>query len=63
VLRSELYAIPALAGALVIVAAEELGAPDAPAAVAGAALCFLIRMLGVRYDLDAPVPPGTDRDR
>lgn len=62
VLRSELYAIPALAGALVVVIAEQLGASDVPAAVGAAALCFGIRMLGVRFGLDAPAPPGIDRD-
>ena len=62
VLRSELYAIPALAGALVVVTADQLGAPDAPAALGAAALCFGIRMLGVRFDLNAPAPRGTDRD-
>jgi uncharacterized membrane protein YeiH len=62
VLRSELYAIPALAGALVVVIAEQLGAPDVPAAVGAAALCFGIRMLGVRFDLHAPAPLGNDRD-
>jgi len=61
VLRSELYAIPALAGALVVIA-EQLGASDLPAAVGAAALCFGIRMLGVRFDLHAPAPPGNDRD-
>ncbi|WP_323792593.1 trimeric intracellular cation channel family protein [Nocardioides sp.] len=61
VLRSELYAVPALAGALVLVVATQAGAPVVPAAVAGAALCFAIRMLGVRFDLHAPAPPGADR--
>jgi len=62
VLRSELYAIPALTGALVVVVAEQLGAPDVPAAVGAAAICFGIRMLGVRFDLNAPAPRGIDRD-
>jgi uncharacterized membrane protein YeiH len=62
VLRSELYAIPALAGALLVVSAGQLGASDVPAAVGAAALCFGIRMLGVRFGLDAPAPPGTGRD-
>ena len=62
VLHSELYAIPALAGALVIVITEQLGVSDVPAAVGAAALCFGIRMLGVRFGLDAPAPPGTHRD-
>ena len=62
VLRSELYLIPALAAALVVVIAEQLGASDVPAAVGAAALCFGIRMVGVRLGLHAPAPPGTDRD-
>jgi uncharacterized membrane protein YeiH len=60
VLRSELYAIPALLGALLLVTAAELGASDLPAAVGGAVLCFGVRMLGVRFGLEAPTPRGTD---
>lgn len=58
VLRSELYAIPALAGALVVGIAHEAGVYDVPAAVGGAFLCFMVRMLGVRFRLNAPTPPG-----
>ena len=58
VLRSELYAIPALAGALVMVAAVGLGVPDGPAALAGAILCFVTRMLGVHLGIEAPAPRG-----
>jgi uncharacterized membrane protein YeiH len=57
VLRSELYAIPALTGAFLLVSGVELGVPETPAAVAGAVVCFAIRMLGVRYGIDAPGPP------
>jgi uncharacterized membrane protein YeiH len=60
VLRSELYAVPALAGALLLVTALGLGADEVPDAVAAAALCFGSRMLGVHFGLDARVPPGTD---
>lgn len=62
VLRSELYAIPALVGALVLVVAVEVGAPAVPSAVTAAVLCFAIRMIGVRLDLHAPVPRGNPRD-
>ena len=62
VLRSELYAIPALAAAFVVVIADGLGAYGVPAAVGAAVLCFAIRLLGVRYDLNAPRPPGMRRD-
>jgi len=60
VLRSEVYAIPALAGATVAVAATRVGVYGVPAALAAAAVCFGIRMIGVRYDIDAPRPPGHD---
>jgi uncharacterized membrane protein YeiH len=62
VLRRELYAIPALAAATVVVVTDRLGLYGAPAAFGAAALCFGIRMLGVRFRLNAPSPPGMDRD-
>jgi uncharacterized membrane protein YeiH len=62
VLSSGLYAIPALVGAFLVVGADRLGAPELPAAVGAAAVCFAIRMLGVGYGIDAPGPPGTRRD-
>jgi len=54
VLTSELYAIPALVGAAVAVVAGGVTHHTAPAAVVGAALCFAIRLVGVRFDLHAP---------
>ena len=57
VLSSGLYAIPALIGATATVVATLLGVHGPATAVGAAALCFLIRMVGVRYDLDAPMPP------
>jgi uncharacterized membrane protein YeiH len=67
VLSSGLYAIPALIGAAVTVVGIRLGAGGLPAAVGAAALCFVIRMLGVHFDLNAPSPrtrpePGPDGD-
>lgn len=61
VLRSELYAIPALVGAVLVVAAGELGAANLPAAIAAAVICFGIRMLAIRFGIDAPSPPGSSR--
>jgi uncharacterized membrane protein YeiH len=52
-----LYAIPALAGAVVAVATTRTGSYGIPAALGAAATCFLIRMVGVRYGLNAPRPP------
>ncbi|WP_239456610.1 trimeric intracellular cation channel family protein [Nocardioides solisilvae] len=59
VLRSELYAIPALAGALVVTVADRTGVYGVTAAVVAAGVCFGIRMVGLRFHLDAPFPPGS----
>jgi uncharacterized membrane protein YeiH len=61
VLHRELYAIPALLGAGVTVAATEAGVYGLPAALGAAATCFLVRMVGVRFRLDAPPPPRRAR--
>jgi len=61
VLSSGLYAVPALLGATVVVVADVLDARGAVAAVAGAGVCFAVRMLGVHYDIDAPFPPAVRR--
>jgi uncharacterized membrane protein YeiH len=58
-LHSELYAIPALIGAAVTVATIRAGVYGVTAALAAAAVCFVIRMLGVRFSINAPAPPGT----
>ncbi|HET9116919.1 MAG TPA: TRIC cation channel family protein [Pseudonocardiaceae bacterium] len=59
VLHSELYAIPALIGAAITVATIRAGIYGITAALAAAAVCFVIRILGVRFRLNAPAPPGT----
>jgi uncharacterized membrane protein YeiH len=65
VLSSGLYAIPALVGALVLVAADRGGVADLPAAVVGAGVCFVIRMLSaaerVGPDRVPTVPAGIGR--
>jgi uncharacterized membrane protein YeiH len=58
VLRSGRYAIPALIGATAIVVASLLGVYGLLTAVGAAALCFGIRMFGVHYSLNAPMPPA-----
>ncbi|MDT0275927.1 trimeric intracellular cation channel family protein [Blastococcus goldschmidtiae] len=57
VLRSELYAIPAILAATMTVIAGQSGSYGAAAAIGAAALCFTVRLLGVRFSLDAPRPP------
>jgi uncharacterized membrane protein YeiH len=63
VLRSELYAIPALVAAAITVAAMRLGVYGLPTALGAAAVCFAIRMLGVRFGLNAPTPRGAVGDK
>jgi uncharacterized membrane protein YeiH len=55
VLRRELYAVAALAGATVVVAGDAFGLPAAPVAVAGAVLCFSVRWLAIRRGWRLPV--------
>jgi uncharacterized membrane protein YeiH len=57
VLQSGLYAIPALIGAAITVAASLAGLYGVTAAVVAAAGCFLVRLLGILFDLNAPRPP------
>ncbi|MFE9055353.1 trimeric intracellular cation channel family protein [Streptomyces mutabilis] len=59
VLCTGLYAIPALVGAAMTVAAVETGLYGLPAALGAATACFLIRVLGLHYGLNAPEPPET----
>lgn len=62
VLRSGLYAVPALLGAAITVAAIRTGVYGIPAALGAAGACFVVRMVGVRFGLNAPTPPGTSRE-
>ncbi len=63
VLRKELYAIPAMVAAALTVAALGLNVYGLGAALAAAAVCFVIRMLGVHFGLNAPSPPGSADQR
>jgi uncharacterized membrane protein YeiH len=58
VLRSELYAVAALAGAAVVVVGDRLGMPSAGTALAGAALCFGLRIVAIRRGWNLPRPPA-----
>lgn len=48
VLHSDLYAVAALAGSVVVVVGHALNAPAGASAVAGAACCFGIRLIALR---------------
>jgi uncharacterized membrane protein YeiH len=62
VLRAELYAIPALAGATATVVLTEAGAPLLVASVPPALLCTGWRLVAVRRGWHAPYPPSTSLD-
>ncbi|MGI4717985.1 MAG: trimeric intracellular cation channel family protein [Janthinobacterium lividum] len=58
VMRSDVYAVAALAGAIVVVVGDAMQLPTAPTACAGAALCFCLRMAAIRFDWHLPVARG-----
>jgi uncharacterized membrane protein YeiH len=55
VLRAELYAVAALAGAVVVVLGHVLNLPPTPTAIAGAAVCFGIRLVAIWRGWHLPV--------
>lgn len=59
VLNRGLYAIPAVVAAVITMAAIRGDVYGAPAAVLAAVACFGVRMLGVRFKINAP-SRGTD---
>ena len=58
VLRTEVYAVAALAGAAVVVIGTTLGLPSAATMAVGAIVCFTLRMLAVRRGWQLPVAGG-----
>jgi uncharacterized membrane protein YeiH len=58
VLRADLYAVAALAGAAVVVIGASLGLPSAATMIAGAVICFSLRMLAVRRGWQLPIAGG-----
>lgn len=62
VLRGDLYAVAALAGAVVVVVGQRLGLPPATLAIAGALLCFGLRVLALRHGWGLPAARAADPD-
>lgn len=60
VLRSGLYAIPALVGATIVVVASYNDVRSIAVPLAAAATCFGIRLAGIHFDLHVPRAPGGD---
>jgi uncharacterized membrane protein YeiH len=61
VLRAELYAVAALAGAVVVVAGHLLHWPPTRAAVAAAVVCFGLRLIAIRRGWRLPVAADNGR--
>jgi len=55
VLRTELYAVAALAGAALVVAGHLLRLPSPPVMLAGAAICFGLRLMAIHRGWHLPV--------
>lgn len=55
VLRAELYAVAGLAGASVVVIGQALGLSSEAVAIAGALLCFALRVVALRRNWQLPV--------
>ena len=58
VLRAELYALAALAGAAVVVLGHRVGSPVVATAVAGVLLCFVMRVVAMRRGWHLPTATG-----
>ena len=61
VLRSELYAVAALAAAAVVVIGHALQLPVAPVTAVALTLCFSLRVMAIRYGWGLPVAKITDQ--
>jgi uncharacterized membrane protein YeiH len=61
VLRSELYAVAAVAGGIVVVLGDKWQLPTLPVALVGAAVCFGLRLMAIRRGWRLPVaqPPAS----
>jgi uncharacterized membrane protein YeiH len=64
VLRADIYAVAALAGAVIVVIGNLLHIPPAATTVIGALLCFGLRLMAIRRDWQLPVAewPGRSPD-
>ena len=61
VLRGDVYAVAALAGAAVVVAGRVLQIPSATIAIVGALVCFALRFLAIRRGWQLPVARHHER--
>jgi uncharacterized membrane protein YeiH len=60
VFRAEIYAVAALAAAVVVVVGDMVHLPSTPVSLFGAILCFGLRMLSIRRGWHLPIAPSPD---
>jgi uncharacterized membrane protein YeiH len=58
VLRSDLYAVAALTGAVVVVIGHQLNIAPTVTAVVGAVICFGLRLIAIRRRWQLPIAPA-----
>lgn len=61
VLRADLYAVAALAGAAIVVIGDRLGLPTTGVMCAGALFCFGLRLLAIRNGWGLPVASSLEK--
>jgi uncharacterized membrane protein YeiH len=61
VLRTDLYAVAALAGAAVVVIGNALHLPSPAVMIAGALLCFALRLMAIHWRWRLPIARQPDR--
>jgi uncharacterized membrane protein YeiH len=61
VLRSEIYAVAALAGAAVVVIGQQMNIPPSTTTAIGALLCFGLRLIAIYRDWHLPVARSNNR--
>lgn len=61
VLKTDFYALAALAGAAVVAGGYVLHLPEIATVVAGAVLCFALRFMAIQYGWHLPAPKTSDR--
>lgn len=62
VLRVDIYAVAALAGAGIVSIGYEMALPPVPVALVGAAVCFFLRIVSIRRRWSLPSSPATSME-
>jgi uncharacterized membrane protein YeiH len=63
ILRADLYAVPALLGATVLVVAHRAGARSALFPLLAAGVCVAVRLSAVHYEIGLPIAPSERKEK